>query len=360
MKSIVGVVLSAFIFLGLAGSANAATKKMTVQQLEQMIAQESGKGDANLALNIYDVELTEQLTAARLQKDLATLPGNDSRTALTAVADISMFLAPPAEDIPADPTPDVATQRAIMQRFSGYVVQMIQSLPNFTAKRAIVHYHDYDSKEKINPLETPTYEAMHKAGVSNVSLTFRGGHEAIDRSAEKDKGNDPDTVAVNTESNYGAIILLVLKDMIHGSIKWSGWQTINGSKAAVFEYAVPAEQSHYKVNESTRDKTVAETPAYHGIFAVDAEKGTVLRLTVMTDLPADKPLTMSRLLVDYAPTTVGGKAYYLPAKSVYYFAAHLQYFGEIDWQSTTIRHENWYKSGPVQMRVYDMRFADYK
>lgn len=349
-----------FLLLVFTTTAEAATKKMTVQQLEQMITEVAGKGDANLAQKIYDVELTEQLTDERLKKALASMPGDQSRAALMAVADISSFLTPPAADIPTDASPDVATQRAILQRFNGYVVQMVQTLPNFTAKRVIVHYHDYDSKENSDPLAPQSYEAMHKVATSNVSLTFRSGQETIDRASEKDKANDPDTVSVNTESNNAAIIVTTLKDMIHGTIKWGGWQMINGQKAAIFNYAVPVAESHYKVNQSTQDKHVVETPAYHGIFAVDADKGTVLRLTVIAELKEDQSLTMSSLLVDYAPATIGGKVYYCPSKSVYYFAAHLQYFGVLHVQSTYMRHEDWYKSGPLQTRVYEMRFTDYK
>lgn len=82
-----------FVLAGTALPAFAA-KRVTVAQFEQAVAGFLNKPDAEAAFRIADMQLTERLTAARIQRLSATLPGNRSREALTVVADASEFQPP--------------------------------------------------------------------------------------------------------------------------------------------------------------------------------------------------------------------------------------------------------------------------
>ncbi len=85
--------------LGLALPLQAA-KRVSLEQLDEVIAQAASKPDTDLAWQIGDVQLTERISATGLAKLLKALPGEKSRQALTAVADASQFLGLPSASVP--------------------------------------------------------------------------------------------------------------------------------------------------------------------------------------------------------------------------------------------------------------------
>src|SRR5580658_6442884 len=82
-----------------------AARNITVEQLEQVLAAVHGKADAKVAQQLSGLELTERLSAARLSRWEADLPGPESRQSLVLLADVAAFLDPPAAEIPATPAP---------------------------------------------------------------------------------------------------------------------------------------------------------------------------------------------------------------------------------------------------------------
>src|ERR1700722_4580431 len=84
-----------------AGQRALAGRQITAEQLEQMLAAVNREPDKELAKQLSELELTERLSAARLTRCEANLPGPDARRALRALADRSSFLDPPASEIPA-------------------------------------------------------------------------------------------------------------------------------------------------------------------------------------------------------------------------------------------------------------------
>ncbi|MGD0631531.1 MAG: hypothetical protein ABR987_19545, partial [Terracidiphilus sp.] len=77
------------LLLWMAGLAapGLAARQVSVAQLEQFVTALRGKPDAQAAQQIYELELTERLSAARLGREQAELPGTLSRQALIAVSD---------------------------------------------------------------------------------------------------------------------------------------------------------------------------------------------------------------------------------------------------------------------------------
>src|SRR5580658_8831835 len=90
-----------------------AAKRVTTDQLEKIVAADHGKQDAKVAQQLANLELSERLSASKLTRWEAGLPGPESRQALVALADSSAFLNPPPSELPATAPPDVATQRQI-------------------------------------------------------------------------------------------------------------------------------------------------------------------------------------------------------------------------------------------------------
>jgi VWFA-related protein len=81
-------------------------KRISVEQLEQMLGAAHGGGDKEVAQELFGVELTERMSSTKLSSWKTRLPGERSRAALVGVADRSAFLALPATDVPATAPPD--------------------------------------------------------------------------------------------------------------------------------------------------------------------------------------------------------------------------------------------------------------
>ena len=115
----------------LIGSAlpSLAARRITVDQLEQIVSAEHSKPDAKAAQRLYELELTERMSTARLARAKVNLPGPTSRQALLAIADASAFLDLPAADIPANPTPDREAQTSMLALTLDYASKAISALP---------------------------------------------------------------------------------------------------------------------------------------------------------------------------------------------------------------------------------------
>jgi hypothetical protein len=110
----------------------------------------------------------------------------------------------------------------------------------------------------------------------------------------------------------------VIGDAIRGKVYWSNWEQGAAGPLAVFRYAVPQEQSHYSVLVGfvgAGDKP--QFPPYHGEITVDPSNGTILRLTLVSDLTRrlDEAFTAS-ILVEYGPVAIGNDTYVCPLRGV--------------------------------------------
>lgn len=355
---ITGGVLILFSLLGTL-SAQAGLNKVSVAQLEKLINANVGKSDSSLADKLYDVDLTERLSDARLKSAEAMLPGEESREALTAIADVAVFLPLPKADRLTDAAPDADTAAAIFKCGQDYAAKLIPTLPNFFATRVITRYVDKPLERPRNQTENLIYEPLHVAGNSTVTVLYRGGHEVIDAGSANKAGNDKDTKNLNTEGEFGPMLLTVLADSRQGVVKWDHWEEIAGTKAAVFNYAVPQQFSHYTLNEPWIDHNTSVLPAYHGEIAINPVDGTVLRLTMIADIGPKDLVVKANLSVDYGEVEIGAKKFICPVKSVALTLVHVQHGGEIDSVGIGWEHEKWSTLGPAQTFVNDMRFSEY-
>ena len=226
---------------GIAVPGFAATR-VTVEQLEHVLAAAHGKPDLKVAKQLSDLELSERLSAAKLSRWEADSPGPESRQALVALADLSVFLDPPAAEIPATATPDMDTQRKIMAQAVDYAVRTISKLPDFFATRDTIHFEDTPPRQ----LDTG-YRQLHPVARTSATLLYRDGKEVVDSGAAKGSPSQQAAPALTTSGVFGLILGTVLVDSSHGKLVWSHWEQAAAGAEAVFHYAVSREQSHYRV-----------------------------------------------------------------------------------------------------------------
>lgn len=296
--------------------------RVTVDKLEQTLASSSKSSDADLARQLLNLELSERLSRTTYNRMQSALPGNQSRQALTILADESEFLEPPVSEVPVRPAPDLSEQHKILALTVNYVGQALKQLPNFFGTRVTASYEDTPAVTKLGA--SSLYQPIHLVHSSTVTVTFRDGHEVIDKNSL-----DPRIRTLTTSGVFGPILGTVLVDAGRSKLAWSHWEQASSGLRAVFRFDVPKSNSHYTIthealpeNCSTLPRTSSQVVAYHGEMAIDPASGTILRIILIADMKPEEFTVKSGIEVEYGEVSIGGKDYFLPTRSVTFSVAH--------------------------------------
>jgi hypothetical protein len=301
-----------------------ATSKVTVAQLEKLLAAEHAASDGDVAEQLFALQLTERLSAASFARLKAGLPGEKARQALLALADSSEFLNLPAVEIPAAAFPSPAAQRQMMDLVVSYVTTTLHRLPNFMATRETTRFED-SPQITFTEILMENYLPLHFVSKSSLPVVYRDGQELADTGARKHGTRQSESQGLVTRGEFGPILSTVLLDAAQSKLTWSHWEEGADGHEAVFSYAVPAQKSHYYVYaNSIDDFTVGastsheyhELAGYHGEIAVDPASGAIRRIVLEADLAPDDPFVRSAIVVKYGAVEIGGKSFICPVKSV--------------------------------------------
>lgn len=296
-----------------------AATRVSVQELEAILAKDQGMPDAELAAQLSDLQLTERFSRVRLDQWRSAITGERAQRALIGLADRSAFLEPPAADIPPNPEPSLAEQRRIMGLAATYVSHAIPQLPRLFATRTTTYFvEDPDqagTDEPVGPL--------HPVRLTRATVTYRDGEEIVAPTATQAAKTKSSEQGLETWGTFGPILGVVLVDAAENQLQWSHWEQRANGPVAVFSYAVPKEKSHYEVRYCCVAATYglvrnsfSEMSAYRGEITVDPANGTILRLTIQAQLQPDDPVSKAAIAVEYAPVELGGATYICPTQSV--------------------------------------------
>jgi VWFA-related protein len=332
------------IVLAIAATASLpalAAKPVTLEQLQQALAEAQAVhlSDSDTARKLADVDLTVQLRPAALQHLLIASPGPRTSQALRGISDASLFLDPPASEVPSTPAPDFATQKAIMARTIHYVARTLPTIPDFMASRITEHFDD--APQALQPNGWPVRAGLHLDGSFEAPISFMDGGE---RSApvpapapELKKASSAKAAAsaraaqaasgMNSWGEFRTILGIVLVDAAKGKVEWARWERIDGQPAAVFQFQVERPASHYDVQfarnrpskgavKPVSNYVFHQTSGYHGHIAVDPSTGAVLRVVIDADLEPGSPIHRASVLVEYAPVKIGSRSYICPVRSI--------------------------------------------
>jgi VWFA-related protein len=312
----------------IAAHSACATRPITVEELRQTLVSEfaANKSDTDIAKHLSAVSLTERLTGvgkARIKAE--TQPGPKTAQALDLLADSSALLAPPPAEIPTDPKPDIAAQRAVINAAINYVATTLRHLPDFLATRATNSFDDMPTAISHSGYEALT--PMHADGTFTRQITYRDGREVIDSSAAASGAKKklvPGPQGLATWGEFGPVLAIALTDAAKGRVTWSRWEQSANGRVAVFHYEVPKAASHYLIDyccswASNVDPTQVryhDTPGYHGDLYVDPVNGSILRVTLEAELTLGDPVVSAGIAVEYGPVNIDGKIYMCPVHSI--------------------------------------------
>jgi hypothetical protein len=291
-----------------------SAKRVSVEKVDRLLIDAHGKPDAKVAKQLFNLELTERVSSARLGRWEAALPGPKSRQALVALADASAFLHLPAEEIPATPAPDRAAQDSLLALARNYVTDTIPKLPNFFATRDTTRFSDEAENIESLTLVNYQYRQLHLVGISSDKVYFRAGKEVVvDNTTQQASFSGK---ALATQGVFGEAMELILRDVLPSGPVWSHWEGGADAPLAVFRYAVPLDKSHYAVAVPAAPGTSQPSVAYHGEIAIDRANGTILRLTTVAELSGSSRISVGDVMVEYGPVEIGGTSHICPVKSV--------------------------------------------
>jgi VWFA-related protein len=298
----------------------AGIERVTVAQLEHALRTAQGNSDSEVARQLSGIELVERLSTARLATLEALLKGKKAQRVLATLADESVFLALPADEIPSIAPPDAATQRQMISRTVDYVNKTIPKLPNFLATRTTVQYH----QPPLEPGETWKIavgdQSLHPVETSKAPVHFLNGKEVVGGEGTRGKPQKPGIL--DTVGTFGAIMATVVLGATspNSVLKWSHWEKGVDGPQAVFSYRIPQATPRFFVGFGYLANDLvfpfSEKVPFHGELGVDPASGAILRLTVQADLEPRLPLDRSGVMVEYTPVVIGEKTYICPARSV--------------------------------------------
>ena len=315
-----------------------AAHRITVAQLHSTLGeqQKTTKTDDQTARYIGSLELTERLSPYVLNQLCAEFrPGPKTVLALTLLGDLSVFLDPPADQLPTLRPPDLDTRKAMLGAAVGDVTSKIQRLPDFLAMRTTRSFDD-SPLLLIDLGAVPTRRELRFVNAIEQEITFRNGREELGDAMPAASSNQKRALFPNGLSSWGEFGMLqaiILADSANGDLKWSHWEHGALGVEAVFDFSVPQIASHYLLDYCCirsssgpdldhpyirRDKanSYRGTPAYHGTLSLDPATGAILRITLQAELKKSDPITRYNISVQFGEVEIGGKPYICPIQSV--------------------------------------------
>jgi VWFA-related protein len=362
--------LATLCFLAAIAIPAVAVRRLTVDQLQQIVtlSQSMHRTDDVTQKQLSDVKLTARLTGAALQQLVAASPGPKTVQSLYAIADESAFLDPPPDQLSPDPAPEIATQKAIVNRTVDYVLHTLPALPNLTATRITTHF--VDTMHGLDDQSSESRGGLFLTGTYRSAMAFRDGRETDDptltttkapapKQAPKQAKPQTSVTGMSSWGEFGPILGVVLVDSAKGKLTWVRWQQQDGKPVAVFQFSVDRSVSHYQLNYccetsmgtydplNSQRKIATLKPGYHGRLEIDPETGTILRILIEADLHPDDSIQRASMMVEYGPVKIGDRLHVCPTRSV----------------ATTLSRAEFLSHGNLEsvnrLQLNDAQFVDY-
>ncbi|HWG22079.1 MAG TPA: hypothetical protein VG225_16235 [Terracidiphilus sp.] len=337
------------LVLMVAVSAWAASKKMTVAQLEDLLASQhqAGKSDADVAAELQNVELTEELTHSTMNSMSPEVPGQLTTEQLYVLEIRSAVLPAPATDISTAAAPDAAAQKAMLDKAMDYAAKTYAQLPAMSATKVTRRFQDNPQPGK------DTFAAKNNATLSVQGTAIRytasaetpvSLHGGVENAPAKEKTNWGDNGMIAMEGQPPALNAVLQEAQAAGKINWVRWEMVNGMQTAVYSFSVDKKKSHYAVSyccfpETSQAGNIAMrgtetaggagnymnnanwknwkgTEPYHGEIFVDPKTGVVVRLDLQAELKGSDPVRVEKQRIDYGEVKVGDKAVIVPVQTL--------------------------------------------
>ena len=333
-----------------------ATKRVTVEQLEQLLDAIHRHGDGEVARQLSALQLTERVSDERLATWIAATHGKKTQQALKALADASAFMPPPPAEVADDAPPDAAAQLRMIALAGDYLKETIPKLPNFFAARTTVHYEE--SAQFNGASSVVDFEPLHATENFKETVLYRNGSEVADAGTEKRRKRNAKDSYLITWGTFGPILSFVQGAIAEPSaLSWSRWERGPHGSRAVFRYAVPLKRSLYRISGCCLPGGAGTSgfqilAGYYGEITLDPVSGAILRLEAKADIGGFPPIDSSNIMITYGPVEIGGKSFICPLRSISTMRTR-SVTKKVEWD------EGFNTWGPYLTVLNDIRYEDY-
>jgi len=341
-------------------------KTITVAQLDDMVnsMEAAKKSDAEIASALKQVKLSEQMPFVALSRLLTSAPGPLAKEQIYVLEARSAILPPPAADIPADPAPDRAAQKSILDRAAAYVAKYYDRLPALTGTKTVLRFQDNVEATVASSGQSGGAMEVTVGSAAPQSVDLIHYINSTETAYRSDRGIETFNVDKNRWGANGMIAIQAPEPSLGeafqdaqtaGTIGWLRWEILNGRRVAVFSFGVAKKDSHFiskvccfpsvtdagmilhndggasmatvlgtsSVSPGGNFQTVTDWQKfedsdvpYHGEFFIDADTGIVLRLITQGEFRPTGVVHQQDTRVDYAPAKVGDHTAILPARTI--------------------------------------------
>ena len=340
-------------------------KKITVAELTDLLKslQEQKKPDADIAMALKQVQLSEQLTGSTMNQLAGYAPGPMTTEQIYVLEAGSAVLAPPASDIPTTPPPDAAAQKALLDKASDYAARTYAQLPAFTATKTTVRFQDNVEAPQSSSgmVGSARDNSVGSGSMSPIQfIRYIGSTESrvesmngVEKPPVKDKtrwGANGQIVLLGPEPNLNTVFR---EAQDSGGLTWLRWENVNGKPTAVFSFAVQKKKSHYAVDyccfpdvtqagmaqfssaaiagaqgsgaggakgnfQTATDwhDYKANNLPYHGQFFINPDSGIVVRMNTIAEFKASEVVHQEDQRIDYGPVKLGDQTLVLPVRTL--------------------------------------------
>jgi len=218
-----------------------------------------------------------------------------------AIGAIAMAQQPSGATLTAEQTELLETARLSALRYS-------KSLPDFLCTETIHRSEDPFDNGRWRPVD-----------VLKVTVTFAGreDYKVTERNGVPTAVDYLLVGGAITAGEFGTRLEELFVPSSRAEFAWKGWSHVRRRRVALYGYRVLTENSRYLVTSGpSASKATAVITGYHGEVAVDPESGSIMRVSLICDLPKGSVVTNCSSWTEYDYRDVAGRSYLLPVESL--------------------------------------------
>jgi len=183
------------------------------------------------------------------------------------------------------------------------VFEFSKTLPNFLCEETVQRYISKSVPPKWKRQDRLSAEILYIDGKENYRNLKRNG---------KPLKESPERSGAWSTGEFGSMMQDIFDPATRAEFKKERTTEIGGAEAVVYSYSIRQPNSHWRV--SFGGKPVY--PAFTGSVWIDTESHRVLRIEMIAKrLPADYPMDVIEMTLDYDKVRIGGTEYLLPTRS---------------------------------------------
>jgi hypothetical protein len=201
--------------------------------------------------------------------------------------------------------PDAQQQAAIVENVRQKGTQFIHDLPNFVCAQETLRERDLSGTgQEWKTIDTIVEQVSFFDHREKYEVVSVNGKPAGKLSHDKLKN-------FRSSGEFGGFLGAIFKPKAQAELRWDRREAIGARPVDVIAYRVAQNRSETKVTRGSRKIIVA----HHGWLYADTESGSVLRLVIVDEMPADFPIRALTLEVEHGLVDIAGQPYLLPLKS---------------------------------------------